>query len=293
MSDTLLAAIFALITASISGPVSVTARRAGAYGNAVTGVIIGLIVNIPLLVITTVVLWEPGWWNPEGLIWFILLGLVGPSIGRVFMFQSIHRLGVARAMPLISMLPLTTAVAAFGLLGERPGPYIWVGTLLIVAGCVGMTSKGQGKAQWDRRYLWFPVMSIAGFTAGNIIRKVALTALPAPVLGVTINYISSLVFLLFLVRFMPPSYRPDLGWGKKWVFYGVCGFFNTAALMFRFMATRYGELTAIVPIFATASLFALLASWLFLRDLERITPPMATGAVLIMMGGALVAWRIL
>ena len=293
MSDTLLAAIFALITASISGPVSVTARRAGAYGNAVTGVLIGLIVNIPLLIIATAVLWEPGWWNPEGFLWFALLGLVGPSLGRVFMFQSIHRLGVARAMPLISMLPLTTAIAAFGILGERPGPYIWAGTFLIVAGCVGMTLKGQGKAQWDRRYLWFPVMSIAGFTAGNIIRKIALNELAAPVLGVTITYMSSLIFLLILKEFLPPSHRPDLSWGKKWVFYGVCGFFNTTALMFRFAATRSGDLTVVVPIFATTSLFALLASWLFLRDLERITPPMAVGAILIMMGGALVAWRIL
>lgn len=293
MSDTLLAAIYALITAVISGPVGVLARRGGAYGNAVTGVIIGLIVNTPLLIIATAVLWEPGWWKPGGLIWFVLLGLAGPTIGRVFMFQSIHRLGVARAMPLISTLPLTTAVAAFGLLGERPGPYIWAGTLLIVAGCVGMTLKGQGRAEWDRRFLWFPVMSVIGFTAGNVIRKVALNELPAPLIGVTVTYLTSLALLLALERFMPPTQRPDLSWGKKWVFYGVCGLFNTATLMFRFAATRYGDLTVVVPIFATGSLFALLSSWLFLRDLERITLPMASGAVLIMMGGALVAWRIL
>ena len=61
----------------------------------------------------------------------------------------------------------------------------------------------------------------------------------------------------------------------------------------RFMATRYGDLTIVVPIFGTSAVFAVAASWLLLRDVERITWPIAGGAVFIMLGGVLVAWRIL
>ncbi len=258
-----------------------------------TGVIIGLIVNTPLLIAATAYFWEPAWWDLRAVGFFVALGLAGPSLGRVFMYQSIHYLGVARAIPLVQMLPLTTAAAAYGLLGERPGPYVWAGTVLIVAGCVGLTMKQKADTSWDRRYLWLPLMSIAGFTAGNLIRKMGLNVSPSPLFGVTITYISSLVFLLLLKPFLPSSHQPDLRWGKVWYFYGACGFCNTITIMLRFAATRYGDLTIVVPLFSMSSLFALLASWLFLRDVERVTGWMVAGTVLVVLGGALITWRIL
>ena len=293
MNDTVLAASIALLTAAVGGPFSVFVRRGLPYGNAVTGVIIGLTVSLPLLMAALAVLWEPGWWNPKAALLFAALGLMGPSLGRVFMYQSIHYLGVARSMPLIATLPLTTAVAAYGVLGERPGPYIWAGTFLIVAGCIGLTMKGKAEAVWDRRYLWVPLMSVTGFTIGNLIRKVGLEASPSPLFGVTITYCTALVSMLFFQRFLPPERRADLRWGGRWVFYGFCGLINTVTIFLRFMATRYGDLTIVVPIFGTSAVFAVAASWLLLRDVERITWPIAGGAVFIMLGGVLVAWRIL
>ncbi|MEE9257613.1 MAG: DMT family transporter [bacterium] len=292
MTDSTLAAIFALTTAALAGPVGLIIRRGQRYGNAVTGVVIGLIVNLPLLIGATILLWEPGWWNLRAVMLFVALGLAGPLLGRVFMYQSIHYLGVSRAIPLIQVLPLTTAMAAFGLLGERPGPYVWAGTLLIVAGCVAITLKKKSDTSWDRRYLLFPLLCVAGFTAGNIIRKVGLNAIPSAVFGVTVTYASSLVFLFLFRRLIPPGHRPDLRWGKVWYFYGACGFCNTVTILLRFAATRYGDLTIVVPLFSMSSLFALLVSWLFLRDLERVTRTMVAGTLLVVLGGALITWRI-
>ncbi len=158
MTDTTLAALFALTTAALAGPVGLIIRRGQKYGNAVTGVIIGLIVNTPVLIAATAYFWDPAWWDLRAVGFFVMLGLAGPSLGRVFMYQSVHYLGVSRAIPLIQMLPLTTAMGAYGLLGERPGPYVWAGTLLVVAGCVGLTIKGKMDTNWDRRYLWLPLM---------------------------------------------------------------------------------------------------------------------------------------
>ncbi len=293
MTDTTLAVFFALTTAVLAGPVGLLIRRGQVYGTAVTGVVIGLIVNTPILIALTAWFWEPAWWNLRAFGLFVALGLAGPSLGRVFMYQSIHFLGVARAIPLIQMLPLTTAAAAYGLLGERPGPYIWAGTLLIVAGCVAITLKKKTDTSWNRRYLWFPVLAVAGFTAGNIIRKMGLTVNPSPLFGVTVTYFSSLVYLLLLMRFIPVAHRPDLRWGKAWYFYGVCGFCNTVTILLRFAATSYGDLTIVVPLFGMSSLFALLASWLFLRGVERVTGMMVAGTVLVVLGGALITWRLI
>ena len=106
MNDTLLAAGFALGTASMSSAFSLIARRGQSHGTAMTGVVIGLIVNVPWLVALTILTWEPAFWSKEAWFWFFLSGITGPSLGRVFMFQAIHRLGVSRAVPLLAANPL-------------------------------------------------------------------------------------------------------------------------------------------------------------------------------------------
>jgi drug/metabolite transporter (DMT)-like permease len=39
--------------------------------------------------------------------------------------------------------------------------------------------------------------------------------------------------------------------------------------------------------------FSLLLSWIFLRDLERVTGLIVAGTLLTVLGAALIAWRIL
>ena len=292
MIDSSLAALFSLGAAVFAASFSLLARRGQRHGSAMTGVVIGLIVNTPFLIAATAYFWEPGWWDLRSILWFTVGGMMGPAVGRVFMYQAIHYLGVSRAMPLMVTLPLFTAALAYGFLGERPGPYIWAGTVLIVAGCAAITLKKKSDTSWDRRYLLFPLLCVAGFTAGNIIRKVGLNAIPSAVFGVTVTYASSLVFLFLFRRLIPPNHRPDLRWGKVWYFYGACGFCNTVTILLRFVATRYGDLTIVVPLFSMSSLFALLVSWLFLRDLERVTRVMVAGTLLVVLGGALITWRI-
>ena len=77
MNDTLLAAGFALGTASMSSAFSLIARRGQRHGTATTGVVIGLIVNIPWLVALTILTWEPAYWNSEAWFWVLLVGYHG------------------------------------------------------------------------------------------------------------------------------------------------------------------------------------------------------------------------
>ena len=53
-------------------------------------------------------------------------------------------MGVARAVPLNSTMPLFSAIAGIYVLGEKPGLYILAGTVLIVLGCMGITRKRGG-----------------------------------------------------------------------------------------------------------------------------------------------------
>ena len=63
MNDSLTAVIFSLSAAVFAASFSLIARRGQQHGSAVTGVVIGLIVNTPVLIAVTVYFWEPGWWN--------------------------------------------------------------------------------------------------------------------------------------------------------------------------------------------------------------------------------------
>ena len=293
LSESHLAVIFSLASAVLAATFSLIVRRGQVHGNAATGVIIGLIVNIPWLVAATIWLWEPSWWNPWAFLLLTGSGLTGPALGRMFMFLGIHNLGVSRAMPLMATNPLFTAVLAYSILGERPGPYIWAGTFLVVAGCVAITMKGKTEPGWNRRAIWLPLAAVAGFSISNIFRKAGMEAVPSPILGITLTSLTGLIFLLLSMRFMPAGHRPNLKWGKVWTFYGVCGLINSFAFLSHFAAIRYGDLTVISPLSATAPFFALTLSLFFLRDLERVTAWIVSGTVFVVAGGALIAWRIL
>ncbi len=293
ISDSFWAAALALGTASTVGVYSLIIRRGETYANAPTGVLIGLIVSVPLLVTATTYHWDPAWWNLRGVLHFIAAGLMGPAIGRVFLYMSIQKLGVSRALPLISVEPLVIALIAYGSLGERPGPAIWTGTVLIAAGCAALSMKGKEDSTWDRRSLWMPFAAVAGFSLSIVIRKVGIAIVPSPLFGVTATSLSGLVFLSLFVNFLPPSQRPQLGRARAWYFYGVCGLLITFGFFLHFVAIYYGDLTIVAPLTWTAPFFSLVLSWIFLRDLERVTGLVVGGTVLTVLGAALIGWRVL
>ncbi|MDE0332373.1 MAG: EamA family transporter [Nitrospinae bacterium] len=289
MNDTLLAAGFALGTASMSSAFSLIARRGQRHGTAITGVVIGLIVNIPWLVALTILTWEPAYWSSEAWFWFFLSGITGPSLGRVFMFQAIHRLGVSRAVPLLAANPLFSAGLAYIFLGERPGSYVWTGIFLVVLGCVGITYQRKSDAPWDRRAIWLPLMSVLGFSTSNIFRKIGIEVVPSALLGITLTSFFGFVALVAVLWFLPKPQRPSLKWGKAWHFYGPCGLINTLAFLSHFAALKYGDISVVSPLSSTAPLFALLYTWIFLRDMERITLPILLGTLCVVAGGAIIA----
>ena len=293
VSDNLLSIFYALTTAVGAATFSLIVRRAQNHGSAFTGVVIGLIVNIPWLCLATFLLWQDSWWNPEAFLLFALSGLSGPSLGRLFMFRAIHQLGVSRASPMLSMNPLFSAFFAFLFLGERPGPYIWLGTLLVVIGGASLSLKTKGDIEWKRISLLLPIMSVLGFSVSNIFRKLGVDIIPSPILGITITSISGLFFLWFLSLFSSKENKPDLSWGKSWWLYGISGLINTLAFLSHYAALVYGDLTIVSPLSATAPIFALFMSWLLLRDIERVTVPILIGTVFIVSGGILIVMKLI
>ena len=56
---------------------------------------------------------------------------------------------------------------------------------------------------------------------------------------------------------------------KAWVAYSIGGLLNTLSVLLHLYGLRYGDLTIVIPLAATAPLWALLFTAIFLRKIER------------------------
>jgi drug/metabolite transporter (DMT)-like permease len=293
MSASLLAVVFAFGNAMATSIFGLFVRRGERLANPTTGVLIGLLVNLPIMGAATWYFWESHWWNPLGILCFVVDGIVGPPVGRVLLYLSIQRLGLSRSAPLMATLPLVASLMGIVVLGERPGWPIVAGTLFVVAGCAAITSRRGGGAAWDRRQMWLPFAAVAAFSLGHLFRKVGLGIVPSPILGVTVMSLSGALFLYPMGQLLPEAYRPRPGRWRAWPFFAMVGLVNTVAVGSHFAALRFGDLSVVSPLTSTGPLFSLLLSWIFLRDLERVTPWIVAGTVLVVMGGVVITWRAL
>ncbi|MEK6710719.1 MAG: DMT family transporter [Nitrospinota bacterium] len=288
----LAAALFALSTSAFFGAFSILVRLGRDHANAITGVIISLLAPLPFFILATASMWDPAWWNLKSIGFFVLAGAAGPACSRVFLYLSLHYLGVARAMPLASVTPLFSTLLAIAVLGESPGPHIWAGTLLIVAGSAALSYKKPSDKSWSRRHLWLIFLSVLASAWSFLFRKLALTEVNAPVMGVTVSSLTGLL-LLFLYRpIMPAAERPRFPNRKAWAFYGACGLLNGAGFLTQFYALGLGDISIVIPLSSTAPFFSLLLSRLLLRGTERVTGWIVAGTVLIVGGAALISWRL-
>lgn len=292
MNTPFISGVYALAAAALFGYFSLLARRGQAYGNATSGVMIGLMVAVPMMGAGVAALWEPEWWNPKALFYLVMAGLAGPASGRIFLYMSFHRLGVARAMPLNAMTPLVSAVLAFFFIGERPGSYIWAGTIFIVMGSIVLTYKKPSDTSWDRRHLWTAFANVFALSTSLIFRKFALAIVPAPLLGAFVSSLSGLIFLFIFTPFLSADNRPRFGERKAWLFYGACGILNALAFILHFYALNIGDISIVTPLISTAPFFSLVLTLLFMRDSERVTRLIVAGTALIVFGAALIGLRL-
>lgn len=73
--------------------------------------------------------------------------------------------------------------------------------------------------------------------------------------------------------------------------YGSAAVISTAAQLFTFAALSKGAVSVVVPLVNTNPLFIVILSALFLKDLEKVTGLVVTGALLIVGGIGLITYR--
>jgi drug/metabolite transporter (DMT)-like permease len=260
--------LLALLSAFAYSGCIIAARRGLQYSTPITVTYVSLLVH-------TVTLWSAVFLTGGipavatlALVLFLIGGSLQPII-RLFTYTGIEKIGASRSYTLRATTPLFSAIVAIAVLREEAGPAVLLGTLLIVVGVMVVS--------WDRKdqpasFRWWHLLIplTAAFLAGIVhpIRRSALSLSDEPLFfAALVGAVSLFWFMGYLA--MPNTKQPV--WHRQAIFPFVCaGLFETLGILLNIMALSHGSVVVVSPIIATSPLWVLLASVVFLRDLEKL-----------------------
>jgi uncharacterized membrane protein len=225
---------------------------------------------------------------------FILSGVFSPALVRWFYFISLDRLGPSVSASIISTGPAFTAVMATVFLKEKLTVVISLGIVLIIIGIIALEgSIGTGGYLRVRRKkdLIFPLLSAIFLGLALIFRKMGLNILDAPIFGVTVGFLTSLVFYAILCL-MSKSMRNSVSLNRKdLLFLCAAGIFLTTGWLTLFYALSLGNVIIVAPLSSLQPALVVGLSYLFLKDIEKFTPKMIAGIILVLIGVLLTAFK--
>jgi drug/metabolite transporter (DMT)-like permease len=261
-------------------------KKTNAFNVSLVVSCVGMVILWPLAVLLT----DFSAANFEGLMLFAVGGVLTPGLVRLFYYGGLKKLGTSVNSSIFSIYPLYSSILAVLLLNEILSLENWTGILCIVLGVVFVEISSReinsgGKSA--RKNLIFPI--VGGLTLGvsSIIRKYALDVYNAPVLGVAIAYTFS--FLpYFLVLMLYTSTRKELSLKRDFRLFWTAGIGQAISWMLSFYALSYEEVAVITPLLSIEPLFVVFFAYLYLKEVERVSPKLVASIVLTVLGVVLV-----
>jgi len=229
--------------------------------------------------------------SPRTALIFLGGGILGTTLGRISFYTGIDKVGASIAGIGASTLPAFAAILALVFLSEPLSTIHSIGIFLVVVGLSLLAiSKGGNISGWSFQDLVLPIFAGFAFGLGQVIRRFGLVETPATVLqAIALNdaaaFLGLFLFLFFFRRDLLrlPS-LPATG------YFAAAGIVSSLGLFLAFTALNLGRVAIVSTLISTAGLFTVLLSFLFLRDLERITKKMITGAIFIASGAGIMIY---
>ena len=277
--------LMALVTAISFGLNPITLKLGfGRGGRPDTAMIIGLIVTVPIYLLVLPfgggLHWEQV--TLAALVGYILGGLFGTGIGRRWLYIAIDRIGASPATAIKNSAPVVTALLAALIYQEPVTPIRWAAIIGIVIGVALVTWKpGAGIRHWLDLGVVFAVASALSYGVRPLFLKFGLEAANLPLTAAFVGAIAALSYaLLFGNRsgLLHTHREPAFG---LFLFSGVLQAIGFLALT---LGLSGGEVSVVYPVTASAPLFTLLFTGIFLRGQERLTVPIVVGATLVVLG---------
>jgi drug/metabolite transporter (DMT)-like permease len=262
-------------------------RRGLVYSNALTGSVISLGTSAVVFWLLLIISMPLAELRTAGLGYFIAGGVFAPAIGQTLGYIGMERLGVARSSPIVNTSPIFSSILAVIFLGE-----VWVfqnivGTCLVIAGVIVLSSRTPADGHWRLKDTVYPITAALAFAISSNLRKAGLTHVPHPLLGAAVTLGTAFSVLLIIVQLC--GGRKALEWkprGCRWMLAGAL--VNTCALLSFFAALNIGQVVRVEPLVACNPLLSILWTGIFLRGIERLTGRVVGGALVTVAGTVLV-----
>ena len=223
---------------------------------------------------------------------FILAGIFSPALVRWLYFISLDRIGPSVSSSILSTGPAFTAVIAAIFLKEKLTVSVSLGIGLIIIGIIiqerSINTVENLKAR-RKKDMIFPLLSAIFLGLAIVFRKMGLNMLDEPLFGVTVGFLTSLVFYSMLCL-MFKSMRDSISLNRNdFVFLCAAGACLTAGWLTMFYALSYGKAIIVAPLSSLHPVFILAWSCLFFKGTEKITLKTVSGICLVLIGVLLIA----
>lgn len=322
MSSELSGALIALLVPLCFGSGMVLARVGLVHVPPGAGNFLSLVVGWALVASVTVMLHPDALFGVSlgAFGWLAMIGVVNFPVGRFMNFASIKHLGVLRANPILAMAPVVSAFEGAVFLGERINWEIGAGTALAVSGVIivvyaEVTARGgrvsapprpaaaDGRAPGlvERRPLLFGYLAAASAAvaygtvpllgriavtgeAGNVpfIGRFAAEAPTLPLVSATYTMLIGFIVMgLFAAPSVPTALRAPR---RSLAFVAMGGLAMSTGVSLLYLALSRAPVVVVSPVFALNAFVALVLAHFFLQRLERVTPPLVIGTVLVVAG---------
>jgi drug/metabolite transporter (DMT)-like permease len=229
--------------------------------------------------------------DPTALVLFGLTGFMVPGVSQYMFLASVSAAGPSRAGVVIGLAPLLSAALAIAFLGEPVRPPIVAGTVLIVGGCalLGWEREAHRPEGFRAIGLVLAGLSAALFALRDVSVRLIAEHHHAPPFAATVAPIvcgwCSLVIVESLLqhRNVLPSAARFL---RPFLLAGVSLSVGYAGLVW---GLDVGRVTVVSPLNASQSLWAVVFSVILLGRADRVGPRVFVAAVLVVLGGGLIA----
>lgn len=275
-----LIALAAALSYAISG---IAAKRGLRYSTPITVTLVSVAIHATVLWIALLIFRAVpalSWWV---LFLFVLSGLLQPIL-RFLTYAGIHYVGAAAGTTLRGVHPLFSTSLAILFLGEPLNLLVVLGTIAIVAGVALISWQGRKKqASFRWWHLAYPLS--AAFLAGvsHPLRRYALSLANEPLYLAAVTGIVALPWLVSAT--LLPGQKQKPVWDRRAMRpFVIAGSFETLGILLGILALSVGQVVVVSPIIATSPLWIVLGSWLFLRDIERLTVRTVLGAACVVAG---------
>ena len=322
MSSELSGALIALLVPVCFGSGMVLARVGLVHVPPGAGNFLSLVVGWALVASVTAILHPDALFGVSlgAFGWLAMIGVVNFPVGRFMNFASIKHLGVLRANPILAMAPVVSAFEGAVFLGERVNWRIGAGTALAVSGVIivvyaEVTARGGGVSAGPRpataggrapglverrprlvgylaaasaavAYGTVPVLGRIAVTgeAGNVplIGRFAAEAPTLPLVSATYTMLIGFIVMgLFAAPSVPTALRAPR---RALAFVAMGGLAMSTGVSLLYLALSLAPVVVVSPVFALNAFVALVLAHFFLQRLERVTPPLVIGTVLVVAG---------